>query len=252
MSDALVTDALITGALINKNGVADTLVTNNLVTDDPVPPSLRMRREPRQKRSRAVVRQIEQATLTLLAEQGFSALNTNAIAERAGVGIKSLYHLFPNKEAIIYRLAAQWLTAVRVAEQEILAKELAWPEMLTAVDHALDELDERFAGYGPLWRAMDLIPALQALEEAHEREQIRFWSERLRHFGCRWPEPDLVALVTYFYRTADVAKQCAKEHGDSGRQLWRMHRLWLEQLLGTAISEPEPKQVMRRLASPSR
>lgn len=214
-----------------------------------LPDSLRMRREPRQQRTWEAVQKIEQATLGLLAEQGFTALNTNAIAERAGVGIKSLYHLFPNKEAIICRLAAAWLAAVREAQESIRTQDLDWPATLQALDSALDALDVRFVGHGALWRAMDLIPALQELELAHEREQIRFWTERFRHFGCRWPEADLVALITSFYRSFDVAKQCAKETGDSGRQLWLLHRFWLERLIATAINEPDPTSTLQKLST---
>ncbi|MGL6070490.1 TetR/AcrR family transcriptional regulator [Craterilacuibacter sp.] len=215
--------------------------------DPSIPAALRMRREPKQQRTLEVARKIEQATLDLLAEQGFFALNTNAIAERAGVGIKSLYHLYPNKEAIICRLATAWLQAVRAAQQELREQDLDWPQTLAVFDQALDTLDESFSGHGPLWQAMDLIPALQQLEAAHEREQIAFWSERLRHFGCRWPDADLVALVMYFYRTADVAKQCAKENGAAGPRMWQLHRNWLQQLLGAAITEAEPARILHTL-----
>lgn len=212
------------------------------------PTSLRMRREPQQKRSQLVVQQIEQATLALLAEQGVMALNTNAIAERAGVGIKSLYHLFPNKEAIIYRLAEQWLLAVRAAQQDILTRQLNWQDTLDAVDAALDQLDERFVGYGPLWQAMESLPELHALEAAHERAQIQFWSECLRQFGCRWPDPDLQALITYFYRTTDVAKQCSKELGRAGKPLWQLHRFWLNLLFDAAIRHADPAAVLQQFA----
>ena len=84
-----------------------------------LPDGLCMRRQPRQQRSQEVVNRIEQATLALLREQGFAALNTNAIAARAGVGIKSLYHLYPNKEAIICQLAMAWLAAVCEAQEAI-------------------------------------------------------------------------------------------------------------------------------------
>ena len=87
------------------------------VTEGPLPQGVAMRRQPKQQRSQAVASRIEEATLSLLQEQGFAALNTNAIADRAGVGIKSLYHLYPNKEAIIGRLAMGWLAAVCEAQQ---------------------------------------------------------------------------------------------------------------------------------------
>jgi AcrR family transcriptional regulator len=124
-----------------------------------LPEGLCMRRQPRKQRSQEVATRIEQATLALLREQGFAALNTNAIAARAGVGIKSLYHLYPNKEAIICRLAMDWLAAVCEA-QRIRQQADDWPQTLAMLDQALDALDERFVGYGALWQAMDLIPAL--------------------------------------------------------------------------------------------
>lgn len=211
--------------------------------DHSLPSALCMRRQPRQQRSQEVVSRIERATLALLQEQGFAALNTNAIAARAEVGIKSLYHLFPNKEAIICRLAMDWLAAVCEAQEEIRQHAQSWPQTLALLDQALEALDSRFVGYGALWQAMDLIPALHVVEEEHERGQITFWSERLRHFGCRWPEPELTALVRYFYRTTDVAKQCAKEEGVLGQPMWQLHRRWCEQLVAAAIAEPDPVRV---------
>lgn len=212
-----------------------------------LPAELCMRRQPRQLRSQEVASRIEQATLALLQEQGFAALNTNAIAARAGVGIKSLYHLFPNKEAIICRLALDWLAAVCEAQESIREQADSWPQTLLMLDEALEALDERFVGYGALWQAMDLIPALHRVEQEHEGRQITFWSERLRHFGCRWPESELITLVRYFYRTADVAKQCTKGQGEAGAQLWQLHRRWSEQLMMAAIEEPDPARVWQSM-----
>ncbi|MGX5834555.1 TetR/AcrR family transcriptional regulator [Aeromonas piscicola] len=213
------------------------------MSEQPLPADLCMRRQPRQQRSQETVTRIEQATLALLQEQGFPALNTNAIATRAGVGIKSLYHLFPNKEAIICRLAMDWLAAVCAAQEAIRTQECGLQETLILLDQALDALDARFVGYGALWQAMDLIPALHEVEREHERGQIAFWSERLRHFGCCWSEPALTALVRYFYRTADLVKQSAKEQGSEGQRMWQLHQQWLAQLLAAAIAEPDPERV---------
>ena len=211
------------------------------------PAALNMRRQPRQQRSQAVASRIEEATLSLLQEQGFAALNTNAIADRAGVGIKSLYHLYPNKEAIICRLAMGWLAAVCEAQEQIRIQATSWPQALVLLDEALEELDRRFVGYGALWHAMDLIPDLQIVEQQHERGQVLFWSALLRDFGCRWPEPELTSLVRYFYRTADVTKQCTKADGEVGQRMWLLHRRWSEQLIAAAIAEPDPEQVWQAM-----
>ncbi len=58
-------------------------------------------RKPKQLRSKQIVRAIVQACRKIMDEQGPEALNTNHIADVAGVNIASLYRWFPNKEAII-------------------------------------------------------------------------------------------------------------------------------------------------------
>jgi len=62
------------------------------------------RKQPRQARSRATVDAITQAAAYILVKRGWVGFTTNAIAERAGVNISSLYQFFPNKEAIVAEL----------------------------------------------------------------------------------------------------------------------------------------------------
>lgn len=62
---------------------------------------LKMKKEPRQARSKATVSAIVEACARILAQQGYGALSTNEIAEVAGVSIGSVYEYFPGKEAIV-------------------------------------------------------------------------------------------------------------------------------------------------------
>lgn len=59
------------------------------------------RKMPVQKRSKATVDAIIQASTYILMKSGWGGFTTNAIAERAGVNISSLYQFFPNKESIV-------------------------------------------------------------------------------------------------------------------------------------------------------
>lgn len=59
------------------------------------------RKKPRQARSTATVDAILEAAARILAADGLAGLNTNAVAERAGVSVGSLYQYFPGKEAIL-------------------------------------------------------------------------------------------------------------------------------------------------------
>ena len=62
------------------------------------------RKAPRQSRSQATVTAILDATARILVERGFAAASTNAVAERAGVSVGSLYQYFPNKDSLIAAL----------------------------------------------------------------------------------------------------------------------------------------------------
>jgi len=65
------------------------------------------RKAPRQSRSLATVTAILDATAHILIERGFAAASTNAVAERAGVSVGSLYQYFPNKDALVSALRAR-------------------------------------------------------------------------------------------------------------------------------------------------
>jgi AcrR family transcriptional regulator len=62
------------------------------------------RRSPKQRRANVTVDAIVQATREILERSGPTGLTTNAIAERAGVGIASVYRYFPNLDAIMVEL----------------------------------------------------------------------------------------------------------------------------------------------------
>ena len=60
-----------------------------------------MARKPKQQRSKATVDAIVQAALISIASHGPSAITARQIAEKAGIGVGSLYEYFEDKDAII-------------------------------------------------------------------------------------------------------------------------------------------------------
>lgn len=60
-----------------------------------------LRKPARQARSLETVRVIVEAAARILEQHGHDGFSTNAVAERAGVSIGSLYQYFPRKEALI-------------------------------------------------------------------------------------------------------------------------------------------------------
>jgi AcrR family transcriptional regulator len=106
----------------------------------------RPRKEPKQARARALVEAIREAGVIILRDEGAAALNTNRIAEVAGVSIGSLYQYFPNKEAIISEIFEELLRQegdeLHERKQELrewlmrpLPEVLRWLVDLTAARH---------------------------------------------------------------------------------------------------------------------
>lgn len=65
---------------------------------------LTQRKAPRQARAQVTHDAILEAAAHIIAGGGLAAYNTNAVAERAGVSIGSLYQYFPNKDALMVAL----------------------------------------------------------------------------------------------------------------------------------------------------
>lgn len=79
------------------------------------------RRRPVQGRSQATVEAVLAAAAQILARHGPEAATTNAIAERAGVSIGTLYQYFADKDALIDVLATQHIEEM----EEVLFAALA-------------------------------------------------------------------------------------------------------------------------------
>jgi AcrR family transcriptional regulator len=69
------------------------------------------RRTPRQARAEETVAAILEAAAQILETGGLAAFNTNAVAERAGVSIGTLYQYFADKNAVLRTLAERELRA---------------------------------------------------------------------------------------------------------------------------------------------
>ena len=70
----------------------------------PLQSSIKPRKLPRQARAQATVDAILDATAHILVRGGVAAVNTNRVADAAGVSIGSLYQYFPGKDALLTAL----------------------------------------------------------------------------------------------------------------------------------------------------
>lgn len=82
----------------------------------------RPRKTPLQARSRATIETVLSAAAHIISRGGMSAFNTNAVAERAGVSIGSLYQYFPNKDAILVALIERRIYAFTEAMESLVGE----------------------------------------------------------------------------------------------------------------------------------
>lgn len=166
---------------------------------EPEPRSSPARRAPRQARAQETVRAIVQAAAALLAERGYGGLTTNAIAERAGVSIGSLYQYFPDKRAILLVLREQHVASVRPVIERFVVR-LADPAV--AIEPALRAFfHELIAVHGEdprLTRALDAAVPWTHEKVAgprHEGDEIGRAAEILR----RRPDVEVADPVAAAY-----------------------------------------------------
>lgn len=74
-------------------------------------------RPPQQKRSRAAMERILQASQTLIAERGTSGLTIADVADHAGVSVGTIYSRFSGKDALIAATQERWLEQVTSYQQ---------------------------------------------------------------------------------------------------------------------------------------
>jgi AcrR family transcriptional regulator len=100
------------------------------------------RKLPAQARSADTVAVILTAAAHILDSSGYGKYSTNAIANRAGVSVGSLYQYFPSKDAITVALIQQEGQRVASSIEKVCLQQIDWQEALRkmidiAVQHQL-------------------------------------------------------------------------------------------------------------------
>jgi AcrR family transcriptional regulator len=155
-------------------------MTMEVVVDESLKPAEgRGSRAPVQKRGQQRVETILDAAEAVIGEVGVEAATTNAIAERAGSSVGSLYHFFPNKDAILQALTERYLetsAAILRRERRIdepwVPLEVLFPQMIVA----FVAMDTLHPGYMAVCRATDAASGgrspIALRMEAHMEDMI--------------------------------------------------------------------------------
>lgn len=101
------------------------------------------RKKPLQARSAATVNAILQAAAHILETEGLAACSTNAVAQRAGVSIGSLYQYFPSRDAITRALILEQTLALLREVQAIDIRQGGRPALESLVEIAIAQQLQR-------------------------------------------------------------------------------------------------------------
>lgn len=129
------------------------------------------RNRPAQQRSLERRQQILDTTAALLERVGFDDLTTILVAKELGISVGTLYHYYPNKQAILHALGVSWLEEMSAALQDIAGWEVENLSVKVVVDRAIERLAEVYRnqrGLLPLVQALWAVPELRKLDEEHD------------------------------------------------------------------------------------
>ena len=177
--------------------------------------ALKPRKSPTQQRAVAMVEAILDASARILVERGYAGLNTNAVAQRAGVSIGSLYQYYPSKEALLVALQTRHALEMSTALQSLLGQ---------SARPGLPEAVARFVRAAVA--AHEVEPALHRVLE----KELPFFVEDSELVG-KDVHRHVLALLT-LYR-ADVAQPNLE------LAAWMMMRM-TEALVHAAVLDPPP------------
>jgi len=159
--------------------------------------ALSPRSKPVQKRALARREQILAATAVLLEEVGQDDLTTILVAKRVGVSVGTLYHYFPNKYAILYALAEQWLGEWNLALLELEAHKIESLSLKKFVEMVLDRtllVYKNQSGILPLVQAMFGVPELKELDSQHDELIIASMARMFRRLEITEDQAELSRL----------------------------------------------------------
>jgi AcrR family transcriptional regulator len=159
-----------------------------------------MRRVPQQSRSQRRIDLVLDTAAELFAEVGYESATTNAIADRAGISIGSLYRYFPDKDAILRALANRYYEQVHALYGEVFTGDLASMSLPALIDQLLDPFLSMYTTY-PIYCHLllgaDVSTDIATASSAMEQEIIERTADIFRRVapGLGAQRAKLVATV---------------------------------------------------------
>ena len=193
---------------------------------------------PVQARAKQTVDLILDNAAVLLDEVGIDAFNTNLLAERAGVAVRSVYRYYPNKLAVIVALAerqaSEWQTLLEGLTLSLADPDQSGCDAWNAVLDAYVGYIEAKQGRAAMHRAMQALPQLSEVNRRDNDVLAEMVYRALKARGLRQRSERLHSISRVLLDTMDVAvDEALRRRGRVAPvvldELKRMHRSYLEE-----------------------
>jgi AcrR family transcriptional regulator len=132
---------------------------------------VRLRRMPRQARSREKVARMLAAADRLLGRHGAEALTTTRVAAEAGISVGALYQYLPDRDAIIDAMADRYLARLEALMDSFVdrAAHESWPDPVTILVESFADLYRSEPGFRALWFGRHLTDRTREADRRHKR-----------------------------------------------------------------------------------
>jgi AcrR family transcriptional regulator len=159
--------------------------------------NLTPRNKPVQPRAQKQINNILSTTAQLLDQVGQDDLTTILVAKHAGISVGTLYHYFPNKYAIMYSLAEQWVDEMQKAIDELEAEDIEKQSIKIFVEFSIQRIMKVYLnqkGLLPMVQAMYGVPELQSLDNKHDEIVIKGMARMFERLGISNNKDELLRL----------------------------------------------------------
>lgn len=162
------------------------------------------RNAPVQGRSKKRAKQIIDVTGELLERVGFDDLNTILIAKEVGISIGSLYHYFPNKQAILHAMGMRWLGEIETVLQQFEGWDIENTPLEELVNKMLAanlKVYKKQKALLTLVQAMFSVPELRELDEYHDDMVIRHIANIFKRIGMTKQQKERERIARVYLET---------------------------------------------------
>jgi AcrR family transcriptional regulator len=183
---------------------------------------MKTRRVPTQERSKRRVETILDAAAEEFVHVGYDSATIDAIAERAGTSVGSIYQFFPNKQALFEALAERCIQRTKDLFEEVLTPKVlqgGWESILERMIEAYYEWECSDMTARAIYRNLHLYGMFEAADRAMTQELIERTSGLLAFYSDLTPSRRKIVAATVINTVTSFLFYARQETESHGRKL---------------------------------